>query len=144
MPIVPHLGVFASFDPVAIDKACIDMAMESAGISGSKAGEKQVQDPGKRKFEMCAPTVPGLCEEIQLVTGEIIGLGSRQYELVGVAEGKPEQFAFASDPRPLGLRFKDKFAKMPIIPLERYEGRGFLREEEVDLNRVSTYDPPKE
>ncbi len=144
MPIVPNLGVFASYDPVAIDKACIDMTVECAGISGSKAVEKNVQDPGQRKFSSCAPNIPGLSEEIQLVTGEINGLGSRQYELVGVAEGKAEQFAFSPDSRPLGLRFRDKFAKIPIFPHDRYDKKGFLREEEVDLGRVSTCDPPKD
>jgi len=139
MPIVPNLGVFASYDPVAIDKACIDKATEAAGISDSRAEERDVMDPGKRKFETCAPRMPVMSEEIQLNTGEIIGMGSRQYELVEVARGKPASFAFPPDPRPVGLRFQDKFAKIPIFPHHRYDGKGFLREEEVDLDRVSTY-----
>lgn len=137
MPIVPNLGVFASYDPVAIDKACIDMATEAPGILGSRASERNVLDPGKRKFETCAQPTPGVSEELQLATGEIIGLGSRQYELVEVAEGKPEDFIFPPDSRPVGLRFRDKFAKIPPFPRHRYDGKGFLREEEVDLDRVN-------
>ena len=138
-PIVPNLGVFASYDPVAVDKACVDMATQAFGISGSKAAETEVLDSGKRKFESCAPLIPGLNEEIQLTTGEIIGLGTRQYELVEVAKGKPEQYAFPPDSRPVGIRFRDKFTKIPTFPLDRNDGKGFLREEEVDLDRVSVY-----
>lgn len=139
VPIVPNLGVFASYDPVAIDKACVDKATEAVGIPGSRAEEKEALEAGKRKFESCAPIVPGLNEEIQLTTGEIIGLGTKQYELVEVDKGKPEQYVFTDDPRPVGVRFRDKFAKIPVFPHGRNDGKGFLREEEVDLDRVSVY-----
>ena len=137
--ILPHLGVFASYDPVAIDKACVDKSVETAGIQGSKAEEMEVLDAGKRKFEACSPLMAGLGEETQINTGEIIGLGTRQYELVPVAEKKMEDFAFSSDPRPGGVRFHRLFAKFKPFPYDRYEGKGFLREEEVDLERVNTY-----
>ena len=139
MSIVPNLGVFASYDPVAIDKACIDKATQAAGVAGSTAEEREVSDSGQRKFEVCAPFLSGLSEEIQLNTGEIIGLGSREYDLVEVAEKPLEEFIFPPDPRPAGVRFRDKFAKLAPFPYDRYEGKGFLREEEVDLERVNTY-----
>ena len=138
MPIVPNLGVFASDDPVAIDKACLDKATAALGISGSTAADKGALDTGKHKFELCASRAPGISEEIQLATGEIIGLGSRRYELVEVAQGKPEDFAFSPDPRPVGLRLRGKFAKFPPFPFDRHDGNGFLRQEEVDLARVNT------
>jgi hypothetical protein len=137
MPIVPNLGVFASYDPVAIDKACVDMAMASVGISGSKADDRNVLDPGQRKFEVCSSGSPGVSEEVQLATGEIIGLGSRQYELMHVAEGKAEDFSFRPDPRPVGLRMRARFAKIDAFPRERHNGNGFLRDEDVDLERVN-------
>lgn len=137
MPIVPNLGVFASFDPVAIDKACLDMATGAIGISGSTAAEKGVLNAGERKFEACSSRAPGVSEEIQLVTGEIIGLGSRRYDLVEAVQGKPEDFAFSPDSRLVGVRFRDKFAKFPPFPSDRYDGKGFLREDEVDLGRVN-------
>jgi len=139
MPIVPNLGVFASYDPVAIDKACIDKATEATGVPGSTAEEMEVLDPGQRKFELCSALLAGLSEEIQLNTGEIIGLGSKRYELIEVAEKRLEEFVFPPDPRPAGTRFRDKFAKFSPFPYERYDGKGFLREEEVDLERVNTY-----
>ena len=139
VPILPHLGVFASYDPVAIDKACLDKSIETAGVQGSTADEMDVLDSGKRKFEACSPLLAGLGEEIQLNTGEIVGLGTRQYELVQVAERKREDFAFSPDPRPVGVRLRHLFAKLQPFPYDRYEGKGFLREEEVDLERVNTY-----
>ncbi len=139
MPVVPNLGVFASYDPVALDKACIDKSAEAVGVAGSVAEEMGVLDSGKRKFELCAPLLAGLSEETQLNTGEIIGLGSRQYEIVEVAEKRLEDFVFPPDPRPVGVRFREKFAKIPPFPYDRHGGKGFLREEEVDLERVNTY-----
>jgi uncharacterized Fe-S center protein len=139
VPILPHLGVFASYDPVAIDKACLDKAVEAAGVRGSTAEEMEVLDTGKRKFEACSPLLAGLSEEIQLNTGEIIGLGTRQHELVSVAEKKMEGFAFSPDPRPVGVRLRPLFAKLQSFPYDRYQGKGFLREDEVDLERVNTY-----
>ncbi|MFC1937440.1 DUF362 domain-containing protein [Chloroflexota bacterium] len=139
VPILPDLGVFASYDPVAIDKACLDKAMETEGIRGSIAEEMDVLDCGKRKFEACSPLLTGLSEETQLNTGEIIGLGTRQHELVHVAEKKMEDVAFSPDPRPVGVRLPHLFAKLQPFPYDRYEGKGFLREEEVDLERVNTY-----
>jgi len=139
VPILPNLGVFASYDPVAIDKACLDRSMEAAGVRGSMAEEMEVLDAGKRKFEACSPTMAGLSEEIQINTGEIIGLGTRQYELVTVAEKERADFAFPPDPRPSGVRFGDLYAKLQPFPYDRHDGKGFLREEEIDLERVNTY-----
>ncbi|MFC1984603.1 DUF362 domain-containing protein [Chloroflexota bacterium] len=139
--ILPNLGVFASYDPVAIDKACVDKSKESVGTHGSTAEEMDVLDSGKRKFETCSSLLAGLSEEAQLNTGEIIGLGTRQYELVAVAEKKMEDFAFPPDPRPVGIRLRHLFAKFQPFPYDRYDGKGFLREEEVDLKRVDTHLP---
>ena len=96
-------------------------------------------DAGKRKFDACSPLMAGLGEETQLNTGEIIGLGTRQYELVPVAEKKMEDFAFSPDPRPAGTRLRRLFDKFKPFPYDRYEGKGFLREEEIDLERINTY-----
>ena len=139
VPILPHLGVFAGYDPVAIDKACLDKAVETEGVRGSRAEEMEVLDSGKRKFEACSPLMAGLSEETQLNTGEIIGLGTRQYDLVPVAEKKMVDFVFPPDPRPVGVRLPPLFAKFQPFPYDCYKGKGFRREEEVDLERVNTY-----
>jgi len=71
------------------------------------------------------------------MTGEIIGLGTRQYELVPVPAGNPVQGAFGPDPRPIGVRVREKFQKFRPFPSDRHDGHGFLREEEVDLARIN-------
>jgi hypothetical protein len=120
----------------------VDKARETAGIQGSKAEEKHVLECGKRKFEVCSAGWPGLSEETQLNVGEIIGLGTRKYKLVLVAEKKLQDIAFPPDPRPAGVRFQHLYAKLHPYPYERYEGKGFLRENKVDLKRVNDYYSP--
>ncbi len=44
VPILPRLGVFASYDPVAIDKACLDKAKETAGMQGSKTEDMKARE----------------------------------------------------------------------------------------------------
>lgn len=143
MPIVPHLGVFASYDPVAIDKACLDMAKASVGMPGSKAADMDVMEEGTHKFEACSPLLTGLTEDIQVNTGEIIGIGTRNYEIVKVPEKQLKDFIFPPDPRPIGLRMRKNFPKL-LFPcdtyfVERRDGKNFQRKEAVDLERVNTY-----
>ncbi len=64
--ILPDFGVLAGFDPVAIDKAVLDISQE-----------KYDTDISKSSFPNVDPT-------IQLRYGEKIGLGSMNYELVEV------------------------------------------------------------
>jgi hypothetical protein len=143
MSIVPNLGVFASYDPVAIDKACLDMAKNAEGVPTSAAEDMGVLESGTHKFEVCAPLLAGLTEDIQVNTGEIIGMGTRNYEIVKVAEKAQTDFIFPPDPRPIGLRMKEKFTKF-LFPydnyfIERRDGKNFQRKESVDLERVNTY-----
>ena len=35
MPILPDVGMFASFDPVALDQACVDACLKQQPIPGS-------------------------------------------------------------------------------------------------------------
>lgn len=139
VPILPHLGVFGSTDPVAIDKACIDKSIEAHGVHGSKSEEMGVVDSGERKFDTCSPLMGGLGEETQLNTGVIIGLGSMDYELVDVEPKRMADFLFPPDQRPTGIRGRQMFHKHPPFPYERHDGHGFAREVEVDLERVNTY-----
>jgi uncharacterized Fe-S center protein len=138
-PILPNLGVFAGYDPVALDKACLDMAKNTPGIPGSSADEMDALDAGTNKFEICAPLLSGLNEDIQVNTGEINGLGIRDYELVTVKDQPGAKFNFPPDPRPIGVRMRERLATIPIFPKERHGGKGYLREPEVDLEYVNVY-----
>ncbi len=93
---------------------------------------------GTHKFEICSSLAPDVSEEALLTTGEINGFGSKSYELVEVATGDPNDFAFPPDPRPIGVRLREKFKKLRPFPVDRYDGKGFLREETVDLERINS------
>lgn len=79
IPIIPDVGMFASFDPVALDQACVDAANQQPVIPGSAAekGKHEHQDV----FKMVHPDTDW---EAGLIHGEKLGLGTRQYELITV------------------------------------------------------------
>jgi uncharacterized Fe-S center protein len=136
-PVVPHLGVFASKDPVAIDQACVDKTNEVAGIPGSRAEEMGVDGAGDIKFDMVSPVFEGMSQQATINTGELIGLGSRDYELVEVKPLGIEKFAFPPDPRRNRQRFQRLFDKFQPFPYDRHEGKGFDRVPEVDLSKIN-------
>ncbi|MBW1901743.1 MAG: DUF362 domain-containing protein [Deltaproteobacteria bacterium] len=124
---VGDMGIFASWDPVAIDSACIQMTKDSAGVPNSIAMEKGVDAPGMPKLTSCGSAM-GVSEEIQPNVGQKIGLGTREYELEEVPEqDDPSPFEFSD--MPVGARFKKAFAKKGDI----YPPGGFKYEDEVDL-----------
>jgi hypothetical protein len=80
--IVPNIGIAASFDPVALDKACADMVTDVAANTGSclnvhEHGKLQGED----KFKLVHPNSDW---KVGLVHAEKIGLGMMDYELVTV------------------------------------------------------------
>ncbi len=143
-PIMPNLGVFASTDPVAVDKACLDKSIEAHGVHGSRAEELDAMESGTRKFERCSVFTAGPIEETQLNAGVINGLGSMDYDLVDVPPKRMADFAFPPDPRPAGVRLRSVFAKHQPFPFDRHDGRGFDREANVDLGRVNQYQDPSD
>jgi hypothetical protein len=83
-PLVPDIGIAASFDPVALDQACIDMVINAPLNEGSRVHKKEFSHHhycGKDKFILAHPNV---FWEAGLVHAEKIGLGSRKYELITV------------------------------------------------------------
>ncbi|HUY00263.1 MAG TPA: DUF362 domain-containing protein [Candidatus Deferrimicrobium sp.] len=125
-PMVPNLGVCASFDPVAIDSMCLDMVKEVAAIPNSQADEYGVGKAGDEKFQT-GSSLMGVSAEIQLKVGSKIGLGTRSYEKIIIEPGDPEHFK----PReiPLGSYMK-KYYKLG----HPYPKEGFKRREIVDLS----------
>ena len=75
--IVQDLGVLAATDPVAIDKAAVDMVNRAAGLDHTCL--KDNCGAGADKFMGLYPKVDW---RIQLDYAEKIGLGSREYNLV--------------------------------------------------------------
>ena len=78
--VVPDIGIFASFDPVALDKACIDAVNAEAGLSSSILSDIKKKD-SKDHFTAIHPTTDW---RVQLFHAEKIGLGTTRYELVTV------------------------------------------------------------
>lgn len=78
--LVPDIGIFASFDPVALDRACVDAVNASPGNADSMLDKSHLA-PGKDKFKGVYAGIPW---EVQLNYGEELGLGSQKYELVEV------------------------------------------------------------
>jgi uncharacterized Fe-S center protein len=78
--IVPDIGMFASFDPVALDHACIDAVNAAEPIGGSVIGDK----PRRNKNDHFNDVHPTTDWRTQLEHAEKIGLGKREYEIVTV------------------------------------------------------------
>ena len=138
IPITPHLGIFSGWDPVALDKACLDRATEVIGMPGSAAEDWDVAAAGDHKFSMASSLVPGSSEEIQLHTGVEIGLGSLDYDLVEIDQTRDSvDFAFTADRRLIGAKYGPIYKKENPFPEERFDGTGFDRLTNVDLDKVA-------
>lgn len=81
-PILPDLGMFASFDPVAIDQACVDMALNTEPIRNSQLGDNLAKAGFKSEHDHFHDNNPNSKWKETLEHGEKIGIGSREYELV--------------------------------------------------------------
>ncbi|MCR4667627.1 MAG: DUF362 domain-containing protein [Desulfovibrio sp.] len=77
--IVPDIGMFASFDPVALDKACIDAVNAAPVIASSELGKC-----GKGRHDHFTDIHPVTDWRSQIEHGEKIGLGTSEYELITV------------------------------------------------------------
>ncbi len=82
-PLVPDIGMAASFDPVALDQACVDMVVSAPAMPNSRINKDHAHDHyiGTDKFALAHPNVHW---EAGLEHAEKIGLGTRNYELVKV------------------------------------------------------------
>ncbi|NMB94211.1 MAG: DUF362 domain-containing protein [Flexilinea flocculi] len=77
LQIVPNVGMFASFDPVALDQACADAVNRQPVIPGSWLDE--VDRKSNDHFHNAHPNTNW---KVCLDHAEKIGLGTRNYELV--------------------------------------------------------------
>jgi len=82
MPIIPDVGMFASFDPVALDQACADACNRQPVIPGSQLADHLAA--GECHHDHFSDTAPGTDWTVTLRHAEELGLGTRQYELITV------------------------------------------------------------
>lgn len=81
-PIVPDVGMLASFDCVAIDKASADLVNEQTAFMNSALGENiEKKHIEKDNFHTNHPETNW---ESQIEHGEKIGLGNSNYELIKI------------------------------------------------------------
>lgn len=83
-PILPDIGMFASFDPVALDQACVDACMKAEPLPNSVLGYNVSSHGFHDHHDHFKNTTPESEWESQLAHAEKIGLGSRKYELITV------------------------------------------------------------
>lgn len=83
-PILPNIGMFASFDPVALDQACADACLKAEPIRNSLLGDNMHSEGFHDHHDHFKNTTPESEWETQLTHGERIGLGTREYELVSI------------------------------------------------------------
>jgi uncharacterized Fe-S center protein len=81
--IVPDLGIAASFDPVALDRACSDLVQKAPALPDSLLTDMH---SGKTltyedKFRLIHPDA---CWQRGLEHAEKIGIGTQQYELIEI------------------------------------------------------------
>lgn len=80
LPIVPDVGIFASFDPVALDMACIDAVNAQEPVKGSaleESGRPYIDD----HFTSVFPDTHWQC---CIEHAKKIGIGTDEYELTEV------------------------------------------------------------
>ena len=79
LPIVPDVGMFASFDPVALDLACAEAVNKQTIIPGSKLDKANRPD-----LDNLTGCFPHTSWRSQITHGKKIGLGDDQYELIKI------------------------------------------------------------
>lgn len=78
IPIVPDIGMFASFDPVAIDRACADAVNAQPMVPGSILAKQAHDHEDRDHFGKVSPETNW---ESCLVHAEELGLGTQAYSL---------------------------------------------------------------
>ncbi len=84
VPIIPDVGMFASFDPVALDQACADACNKMPPMPGSLLDDHIHGEGFVDHHDHFTNTSPETDWKVCLEHCEEIGLGSREYELITV------------------------------------------------------------
>lgn len=83
VPIIPDVGMFASFDPVAIDQACADKCNAARPMADSYLTD-MMRTSKCAAHDHFSVMHPGTNWEVTLDHAEKIGVGTRQYELIEI------------------------------------------------------------
>ena len=83
MPIVPNVGLFASFDPVALDMACADACNAAPAMPGSLLTDT-LEEHGDCHHDHFTNVFPVTNWRVCLEHAEKLGVGNMEYELIKV------------------------------------------------------------
>lgn len=81
-PILPDLGMFASFDPLALDQACVDACLKATPLPGSQLSDNMAKANFVDHHDHFTNSTPESEWHTCLDHAEKIGLGTRDYELI--------------------------------------------------------------
>ena len=80
-PILPDIGMFASFDPVALDQACADACLNAAPLPNSQLGQNLATPGWNCHHDNFKDSNPNIEWKATLEQAEKIGMGTRKYTL---------------------------------------------------------------
>ena len=80
--ILPNIGMFASFDPVALDQACVDACQKMAPMPNSQLSDNLAKPGWNHYHDHFMDSNPHVHWKETLEHAEKIGMGTREYELV--------------------------------------------------------------
>lgn len=83
-PILPDIGMFASFDPLALDQACVDACLAATPMPGSQLSDNLAKKDFVDHHDHFRNSTPESEWRSCLEHAEKIGLGTREYELIVV------------------------------------------------------------
>ena len=81
-PILPDIGMLASFDPVALDMACVDLCQKASPIRNSQLGDNMASEHFCDHHDVFLNSNPNTSWAETLEHAEHIGIGTREYELI--------------------------------------------------------------
>ncbi|MEG2118880.1 MAG: DUF362 domain-containing protein [Pseudoflavonifractor sp.] len=84
VPILPDIGMFASFDPVALDQACADACLRQPPMPGSLLDDNMHRPDFCDHHDHFVNCTPASEWVRTLEHAEKLGLGTREYELITV------------------------------------------------------------
>ncbi len=82
VPILPNLGMFASFDPLALDQACVDACLAASPLPGSQLARNMADPHFVDHHDHFTNSTPESEWRTCLEHAEKIGIGTREYELI--------------------------------------------------------------
>ncbi len=83
-PILPNIGMFASFDPLALDQACVEACLKCDPLPNSQLYDRMHSEDFCDHHDHFENTTPDSEYKTCLDHAAKIGLGNRDYELIFV------------------------------------------------------------